>query len=285
MTNGENKPPTPFKALRDLHPRTRARQERYLRAFCAQVGPHALPATEEVIIKYLVDIAATMTEMTFKWSVHAIRRWHIEQGFADPLISSDASTRIRKIRARCRSPHRPELALDVLPQLCASLARTRVQIRDRAIILLAYAGGLKGSQIAALDVDDCAISPLGVRIYLKKIAKSIVLARYDNPIFCPTSAIEAWLRVRPKASGLPGPLFVGIKSTAAAKRISSANIHASVDMRLRLFGLKKPHLGLTGLRNSMVTVALRRQIDAFRVLKLSGYTDIRSIRSNNRPRP
>lgn len=83
--------------------------------------------------------------------------------------------------------------------------------RDRALLLVGWAGALRRSEVAALTVDDVQIGPDGLVL---RIARSKTdqegeglikgLPHGEHPATCPIRALQAWLRV----AGIErGPLF------------------------------------------------------------------------------
>ena len=83
--------------------------------------------------------------------------------------------------------------------------------RDRALLLLGFAGGFRRSELVALELEDLADSEHGLRVRLRR-SKTDQEAEGDvkgipwgsHPETCPVRAVRAWL----EASGITeGPLF------------------------------------------------------------------------------
>ena len=73
--------------------------------------------------------------------------------------------------------------------------------RNRALLLIGFADGLRHSEIADLVVSDITFGPDEVRVYIRKSktdqeqpghAKGIVYA--EHPIYCPARSLKSWLQ-------------------------------------------------------------------------------------------
>jgi integrase len=84
-------------------------------------------------------------------------------------------------------------------------------VRDRALLLLGFAGAMRRSELVSLDVDDLARADEGLVIRIRKSKTDQVQAGRKVGIpygtakeTCPVRAIDAWL----EAAGIEeGPLF------------------------------------------------------------------------------
>lgn len=86
-----------------------------------------------------------------------------------------------------------------------------IGVRDRALILLGFAGAFRRSELVALDVEDCALGKDGLTVTLRRsktdqdaIGRKLGIPYGSNPETCPVRNLQAWL----EASGIStGPLF------------------------------------------------------------------------------
>ena len=98
-------------------------------------------------------------------------------------------------------------------------------LRDRAILLLGFAGAFRRSELVALDVADLEFCRGGLRVTIRKsktdqerLGATIAIAR--GSIACPVNAVGTWI----KASKLTkGPLFRPVTRTGniLARRLSA----------------------------------------------------------------
>ena len=80
--------------------------------------------------------------------------------------------------------------------------------RDRAILLVGYAGGMRRAELASLDVADVAAAPEGLLIRLRRSktdpearGRRVEIVYGTNPSTCPVRAYRAWVRAAGFAGG------------------------------------------------------------------------------------
>ena len=192
--------------------------------WCRLKGTAPLPPSPEMIGLYLADLAAP-TGPSPALSVSTIERrlsglvWNCAQrGFALDRKDRHIATVLAGIRRRhARPPVQKEAILpeDILAMV-ATLPHDLRGLRDRAILLLGFAGGLRRSEIVALDhgKDDTPDSGGWIEI-LKDGAvltlnaktgwREVEIGRGSREQSCPIHALEQWLHF---ARIDFGPVFV-----------------------------------------------------------------------------
>jgi len=188
---------------------------------------------------YLTDLAAP-TGATPPLSVSTIERrrsglaWHYAQrGFTLDRKDRHIATVLAGIkRKHARPPVQKEaiLADDILEML-GTLPFDLRGLRDRTILLLGYAGGLRRSEIICLDVhkDDTPDSGGWIEIFDKGALltlnaktgwREVEIGRGSSDQTCPVHALEQWLHF---AKIDFGPIFVG--TSRDGKRASEARLN------------------------------------------------------------
>ena len=102
-------------------------------------------------------------------------------------------------------------------------------LRDRALLLLGFAGAFRRSELVALDCEDIEECETGLRITIRhsktdQEGAGATIAIVRGTIACPVAALKAWLRCRRHYR--PAPLFrsirkggkVGARLTDAVRR-------------------------------------------------------------------
>lgn len=193
--------------------------------WCRMKGAELLPPSPEMIGLYLADLASG-TGSSPALSVSTIDRrlsglaWNYAQrGFALDRKNRHIATVLAGIkRKHARPPVQKEavLAEDILAMV-ATLPFDLRGLRDRAILLLGYAGGLRRSEIVSLDcgkddTPDCGgwieIFDNGALLTLdSKIGwREVEIGRGSSEQTCPVHALKKWLHF---AKIDFGPVFVG----------------------------------------------------------------------------
>ena len=87
-------------------------------------------------------------------------------------------------------------------------------MRDRALILLGFAGAFRRSELVGLDIQDCAFGKDGLTVTLRKSktdqdgqGRKVGIPYGSNPDTCPVRTIQAWIE---HAGISAGPLFRSI---------------------------------------------------------------------------
>ncbi|MDE4142135.1 tyrosine-type recombinase/integrase [Phaeobacter gallaeciensis] len=193
--------------------------------WCRLKGAEPLPPSSEMIGLYLADLAAP-TNGSPTLSVNTIERrlsglaWNYAQrGFIlDRKNRHIASVLAGIKRKHARPPVQKEAiqAEDILAMV-ATLSYDLRGLRDRAILLLGYAGGLRRSEIVSLDVhkDDTPEAGGWIEIFEKGALltlnaktgwREVEIGRGTKEQTCPVQALEQWLHF---AKIEFGPVFVG----------------------------------------------------------------------------
>jgi integrase len=131
-----------------------------------------------------------------------------------PTRSSLVRTAMQGIRRRHGTAPRQAQAvrLDTLRRL---LEMTRGEgpaaTRDRAVLLLGFAGGFRRSELAALQVTDLEVTEAGLRVSVRAsktdpeaAGAEVGIPRGRHPQTCPVTAVVRWIGV---AGISAGPLF------------------------------------------------------------------------------
>src|SRR5947207_14882007 len=132
-------------------PNTRRAYDSDLNHFLAWGG--SLPASPDVVARYLAAHATTHVVATLARRLVAIRRAHALQGLPDPVRSELVRLTFRGIRrAHWRPQHRAAaLAAEEMAAMVASLGDSVRDARDRALLLIGFAGAFRRSELSAVD--------------------------------------------------------------------------------------------------------------------------------------
>src|SRR4051794_39684033 len=141
-------------------------------AWCRAQGlMGSLPASPATVASFLVAEAERgVRASTLGRRAAAIRYAHKLAGQPDPTEGEDVRSALRGVRRTIgAAQHRKAPATaEVLAAMLSHTPATLTGIRDRAIPALGFSGAFRRSELAALDVEDLADDPAGLRITIRK---------------------------------------------------------------------------------------------------------------------
>ena len=214
--------------------------------WCRMKGADPLPPSSEMIGLYLADLASPSGKAP-ALSVSTIERrlsglaWNfVQRGFTLDRKNRHIAAVLAGIKRRHARPPVQKAAIlaeDILAMV-ATLPFDLRGLRDRAILLLGYAGGLRRSEIVSLDVhkDDTPDSGGWVEIMEKGALltlnaktgwREVEIGRGSTEPTCPVRALEQWLHF---AKIDFGPVFVG--TSRDGKRASETRLNGKHVARL-----------------------------------------------------
>jgi site-specific recombinase XerC len=172
------------------------------RAWCDAKRVPALPAASEAVAAYIATEANRGAKVaTIARRLAAIRYAHKLAGHEPPTNSEAVKATLRGIRRTTPSaPARKAPATaDRILAMVANAGTDLKGLRDRAMLLLGFAGAFRRSELVALDIADLEFCAGGVRVCIRKsktdqegFGATIAVAR--GSIACPVDALRIWIK-------------------------------------------------------------------------------------------
>ena len=193
-----------------LAPATRHAYRSDWRAFthwCRHHQREALPATVDTVIAWLVDQAAAgYATATLQRRLHTIARTHRRHGHPDPTDDVTVTHTWSRLRRELGVAPRKvaPITLELLRNLIGTCPATPAGDRDRALLVIGFAGALRRSELAQLHRSDIEHTPDGLIVTLRRskgdqhgAGQRLGLPHGRHPDTCPTRALAAWTRHLP----------------------------------------------------------------------------------------
>ena len=180
-------------------------------AWCAQHGLSSLPASSGDLAAFLAaGRDQGLAGNTLRLRVAALRFLHRAADLPSPTDSAEISETMAGIRRDAPNPEKKRAAtLAVLRELLAPVPNDLRGMRDRALLLVGFAGALRRSELAGIFFDDLRRTDQGYELTLRRSKGSqtdavLVPLPYGRTELCPVRALTAWLDA---AAIVGGPVF------------------------------------------------------------------------------
>jgi site-specific recombinase XerD len=242
-------------AIRRLDPKTQQQYIRYVKQFADFVGRSAEKATPEDVRRYQVWLASIGTTAgTVNAGASALRFF-----FKVTLKRPDLAEQV----VSTREPRRLPVVLS--PEEVGRLLASTTNLKHTAILSVAYATGLRSSEVVSLKLTDIDRDRMVIRVEQGKGKKDryVIL----SPILL--EILREWWRVaRQKGWMSPGQpwLFPGYRG----QHTSARQLHRIVRLAAGRAGITK-RVGVHTLRHSFATHLLEQKTDIRVIQVLLGH--------------
>lgn len=251
-------------------PNTARAYEGDLRRFaswCREHGFAAMPASPQTVGLYLTALAERgKRPSTIRRAKAAIAQAHRLAGH-DPPPTDDARVRsvergIRRELGTAPAQVRPLLPEELRVAFEQPPASSRA-VRDRAMVLLGFAGAMRRSELVGLAARDIEFSAEGVVIRIRSSKTDpegqgarIAVPFGEHEATCPVRALRAWLALL--RSDATGPLFREVRGRAILReRASDRAVARAVKRVARAANLDADAYSGHSLRSGLATAAAR----------------------------
>ncbi len=209
-----------------LHPPAYRSDWEHFCGWCEQRGAEALPARPETVALYLVALAETHRPATMSRRLTSITKAHAIARYPSPAnmqhaVVAETLQGIRRMLGVAQPGKTPLVTADLIKVL-AHLEPGLGGIRDRALLLVGYTGGLRRSEIAAFTVGDLAWVDEGAVLTLRRSktdqagqGRKVAIPKGSHPETCPVAALRVWVEQRRITEG---PLFRPVDRDGCARR-------------------------------------------------------------------
>jgi site-specific recombinase XerD len=258
---------------------------RLFKAWCDGKGVSSLPASPETVAAFLAaEAGAGVKPSTLSRRVAAIRYAHKLAGVETPTDAEGVKATMRGIRRTfggARNKKAPAVAAKIR-SMVATAPEGLAGLRDRALLLLGFAGAFRRSELVALDVADIAETETGMLVTIRgsktdqeRQGVTIAIARGD--VACPVKALRAWL----DAAGIEaGPLFRPIDKagTVAASRLTCRSVANIVKAYAARAGFDANTFSGHSLRAGFLTSAAAKGASIFKMMDVSRHKSVDTLR-------
>jgi integrase len=253
----------------------------------------SLPATENTISLWVTSLLmdGLKTTTVAAW-IAGIIHYHRESRQPSPCGPSVRRiiTGARRLRREQPEGKRAISVLELWKISRLMNPKTAAGARNRALMVLGFAGAFRRSELSGLDLRDVQFVPKGLMVTLRWSktdqtgeGRLVGIFRGDNPDTCPVRILQWWIDFR---GNQPGPLFPSITAGGSilySHRLMGDGVVQVIKRGVRSIGLDPHFYAGHSLRAGFVTAAALNGATEMAVMARTGHKTSRMLHRYFRP--
>jgi site-specific recombinase XerD len=257
-------------------------------SWCEKHGKPPLPASQADLADYIADLASpprSLKASTINRRCSAIARAHRVAGFPSPLqgIARETMAGIRRRLGTAPDQVAP-LGIKELRAMIDVLPDSTKGKRDRALLLIGFAGALRRSELVGLNVNDAARTDDGLLLTLRRSktdqegeGRTVGIPFGSNLKTCPVRAVQGWL----EASQVDdGPIFRSVDQhgNIGPGRLSDRSVARIIQTVAKMAGLDPTQFAGHSLRAGLATAAAAAGVSEHDIARTTGHRSVAVLR-------
>lgn len=254
-------------------------------SWCDQHGVSALPAAPQTLAVYLAEGARVYRPSTLARRCSSIAVAHEMAGHDSPtrhVLVRGVMSGIRRTLGTASEQKAPILTAD-LRRMVAALPDTIAGVRDRALLLLGFAGAFRRSELVALDTDNLDDRSDGLVVTISRSktdqegeGRIVGIPYGSDPQTCPVRAVRAWL----EHSGIDrGPVFRPVRHhRVLATRLTDRSVALIVKRVCKTAGFDPMAYAGHSLRAGLATSAAAAGVSERSIMAQTGHRSLPTVR-------
>jgi len=260
---------------------------RHFLQWCQAAGRGSLPASPETLVLYLSALAQTAKTSTLARRASAISQAHQAAGFDSPthhLAVRKVMAGIRREKGTAQTGKRPVVTEDLRAMVGPLKKNRALDVRDRALLLVGFAGAFRRSELVGLNVDDLEFNREGLVANIRRSktdpegqGRRLGIPYGSTPATCPVRALEAWLEI---LGADDGPVFRRINRHGhiGGKRLTAQSVALVVKRAAAAVGLDPDPLAGHSLRAGLATAAAAAGVSERAIMAQTGHRSVTMLR-------
>lgn len=250
-------------------------------AWCATRDLEPLPAAPGTVADYLTDRAGILTCSTLGRHLTSISQAHKAAGLPSPTTTEPVRAVWRGIRRTFGTAVSKKQALetDDIRAMVRHLGATPRDVRDRALLLVGFAGALRRSELVALDVADVAFVAEGLEVTIRRsktdqeaTGATLGLPYGSDPQTCPVRALRRHLD---ETGTTAGPIF---RAERTGARLSGKAAAQRIKRLAAKVGFDPEAIGGHSVRRGFITSAARAKVHERDIMRHSRHQSLAVFR-------
>jgi site-specific recombinase XerD len=259
---------------------------KHFATWCRKEGRDALPASPATVQLYIAAHQDIHKVATIQHRLIAIAAKHKQAQLQSPVQDPEVSRTmkgLRRTKGVVPQQKRALLTAD-LQEILAQLPKGPAGTRDRALLLLGYAGALRRSEIAALDHRDVEFHGDGMTLTLRKsktdqegAGRRIGIPFGQHPNTCPVRCLKKWME---RSERYDGAIFRRIDQygNVLSARLSPQGIAIVCKRAAGKAGIPQEEIGGHSLRAGFATQAAMNGATELQIMQQTGHRSLAMVR-------
>ena len=245
--------------------------------FCFKNGFKPMPSEPKIISLYLTFLSKSSKFSTLKRRLASISVIHRLSGhYIDtkhPMITENLMG-IKRVKGSYQKAKKPILINDLrlIINVIDKDKNEKRRAKNRALILIGFAGGFRRSELVAILFEDIDFVPEGVKIFIKRsktdqsgegMTKGIPY--FSNSKYCPVISLKNWLE---KSGIKSGKIF----------DMSDKNVALTIKKYTAIVGLDSNKYSGHSLRSGFATSAAELGAEERNIMAMTGHKTTQMVR-------
>ena len=242
--------------------------------FCSRNGFSSIPTQPKIVALYITNLSKSSKFSTLKRRIASISVIHKLKGhYLDtkhPIIMENLHGIKRTLGTRQKA--KKPILINDLKLIIEAIDEKK--LRDKALILIGFAGGFRRSELVNIDIDDIEFVNEGVKILIKRSKTdqsgegSIkAIPYFDNQKFCPVIALKSYMDSKfDKKNG--GRIF----------EISDKSVALIIKRYAEKAGLDSSKYSGHSLRSGFATTAAEFGAEERNIMAMTGHKSTEMVR-------
>ena len=176
--------------------------------FCTKNGFQSMPTLPKILSLYLTELSTKSKYSTLKRRLASISILHKIKGhyidIKHPVIMENLMG-IKRVKGSNQKGKKPLLINDLkllINAINESNEKNNRKIRDKALLLIGFAGGFRRSELVSIKIEDIEFVTEGVKIFVKRSktdqsgeGMTKAIPYFENNHYCPVSALNKWIKI------------------------------------------------------------------------------------------
>ena len=242
--------------------------------FCSKNGLSSIPTHPKIIALYITHLSKSSKFSTLKRRIASISVIHKLKGhYLDtkhPIIMENLHGIKRTLGSRQKA--KKPLLINDLKLIIKAIDKEK--IRDKALILLGFAGGFRRSELVNILHEDIEFVPEGIKILIKRsktdqsgegIVKAIPY--FDNQEFCPVLTLRDYINKK-----------ISKKNEDKIFEISDKSVALIIKKYAQKAGLDSSKYAGHSLRSGFATTAAEFGAEERNIMAMTGHKTTQMVR-------